>query len=318
MRARRPLSDCGLRRSGLSSRLMWCALALALLSPLQNRDHPGRVFVGGGEWVPPAQALEKGFIEYHDQWFPKTVEKDLKKWEREDAKGREWKDAYHTKSKYYRIQTNVPRWQVELRLKPFLDAFRDLRARLRRTSASPARRRATRTSIYDGFHAYSVNEPRATSRARAPTRASPSARCWSCSTRPTRASSTRPASRGAQFFVSLLLGRTRPRLSGRSRFGGCSYSRDAEITPGFISAERAWTRPSPMKSGKNLSAQELFLDVPPKSFRGSSTPWPGLRVLPHPRPGGETARATSRLVHSRTARARSPRPRSSRRRPART
>src|SRR4030095_14849901 len=75
-----------------------------------------------GQWGTPAQAREKGMILYHDQWYPKEREKDLKRWEKDDArKGLEPKKLRREESKYYRIQTNVPRYRIELEIKPFLD-----------------------------------------------------------------------------------------------------------------------------------------------------------------------------------------------------
>src|SRR5262245_43794420 len=96
-------------------------LGLLACLPAQNSRHPGLVHLGGDQWGTKAQALERGLIEYRGLWYEKKLEKDLRKWEKEDAKGLDWKDAYRTKSKYYRIETNVPRHIVELELKPYLD-----------------------------------------------------------------------------------------------------------------------------------------------------------------------------------------------------
>src|SRR5688572_11057348 len=142
---------------------MWCVLALALFPVLapQNRDHPGLVHVGKGEWVTPEQAFAKGYIRYRDQWFPKSVEKDLRKWEKEDAKGLDWKDRYKTKSEYYRIETNVPRYRVELEIKPFLDALFETYLKVFEEdfglSGKAVKNKDIR--IYSGFHDYTVNEP---------------------------------------------------------------------------------------------------------------------------------------------------------------
>jgi len=137
------------------------ALTLALAAPVQNRAHPGLVPLGDGEWGTPAQAAEKGMVQHGGQWFPKELERDLRKWAKEDAKGLTWKDAYRTKSKYYRIETNVPRWRMELEIKPFLDALFETYKRVFAEDFGLSGKAAGNKDIriYDGFNAYSVNEP---------------------------------------------------------------------------------------------------------------------------------------------------------------
>ena len=47
----------------------------------------------------------------------------LAQWARMDKRVKSWKDAYKEKSKHYRIHTDVPRFILELEIKPFLDAL---------------------------------------------------------------------------------------------------------------------------------------------------------------------------------------------------
>src|SRR5262245_54192711 len=135
-------------------------LAVLALAPAQNRDHPGQVHLGDGEWGTPDQARERGLIPYADRWVPKALEKDLRKWEREDGKGLDWEDAYDTKSKYYRIKTNVPRWRVELEIKPFLDALFETYKRVFAEDFGLSGKAAGNKDIriHNGFNDYSVNE----------------------------------------------------------------------------------------------------------------------------------------------------------------
>jgi len=289
---------------------MWCALTLAVLlsPPLQNRDHPGQVHVGNGEWVTPAQALEKGFLRYRDQWFPKSTEKDLKKWEKEDAKeGLDWKHKYSAKSKYYRIETNVPRYRTELEIKPFLDALFDTYQRVFAEdfglSGKAVKNKDIR--IYDGFHAYSVNEP---DEGKPRPRTNPGFIVGGSvlvvfyeETDPGEFYSTVFHEGAHQFFLSLLPGASPPKWLNEALatyFEGCTYSRATNtITPGFVSTERLTHAQAVLKSGKNLSASELFLDVPDAQFLGGeyAMAWSFVHYLIN-RPGAESRARFARFV----------------------
>jgi hypothetical protein len=292
----------------LSSRAVLCALTLAvLLSPLQNRDHPGLVHVGNGEWVSPPHALEKGFVRYRDQWFPRSVEKDLKRWEREDERGLDWKDRYDTKSKYYRIETNVPRFRIELEIKPFLDALFETYQRVFEEdfglSGKAVKNKDIR--IYAGFHDYSVNEPDG---GKPRPRTNPGFIVSGSllvvfyeETDPGEFYSTVFHEGAHQFFLSLLPGASPPKWLNEALatyFEGCSYSRATNaITPGFVEAVRLTAAQATLRNGKNQTAQELFLDVPDDAFAGLeyALAWSFVHYLIH-RPGTESRARFARFV----------------------
>src|SRR5262245_56386399 len=96
----------------------------------QNRDHPGLVHLSDGEWGTPDEARKRGLIEYRSRWYPQELENQLEKWERLDAKGLAWEDAYKERTKYYRVRTNVPRFIFHLEIAPFLDGLGDTYTRV--------------------------------------------------------------------------------------------------------------------------------------------------------------------------------------------
>ena len=284
-------------------------LALCLLSP-QNRDHPGLVYLGDDKWGTPAQATERGMIRYHDQWFDKSVEKDLKKWEREDAKdGLDWEHRYHTKSKYYRIETDVPRWRVELEIAPFLDALFETYQRVFAEdfglSGKAVKNKDIR--IYDGFQAYSTNEPDGN----APRPRTNPGFIVGGSTLVVYYDETDPGvfystvfHEGAhQFFLSLLPGADPPIWLNEALatyFEGCTYSRATrKITPGFVPYDRLVAAQSILKSGQSQSAEELFLAVPRERFKGReyALAWSFVHYLIH-RPGEDSREKFARFVRA--------------------
>jgi len=106
--------------------LLLVGALLARPSAAQNRDNPGLVHLGAGEWGTPEQAAEAGLIEHRGRWFTKKIHKKALAWDKLDAKkGLAWKDAYKEKTKYYRVKTNVPRFIFELEIRPFLDTLGD-------------------------------------------------------------------------------------------------------------------------------------------------------------------------------------------------
>lgn len=288
---------------------MWCALALGLLllSPLQNQKQPGLVHLGGGEWGTPAQAVERGMIPYRGQWFAKAHEKDLRKWEKEDAKGLDWKDAYKTKSKYYRIETNVPRHVIELEIKPFLDALFETYKRVFADDFGLAGKAAGNKDIriYDGFQAYSVNEPED---GRPRPRTNPGFIVGGSvlvvyyeETDPGVFYSTVFHEGAHQFFLSLLPGASPPIWLSEALatyFEGCTYSRATQtITPGFVAHERLISAQGALRKSPERTAQEFFLDVPRERFLGLEygLAWSFVHYLIH-RPGQESRARFARFV----------------------
>lgn len=104
-------------------RLASCLALLIVVVPLaaQNREHPGAIHLGNDRWGTRAEAVAAGLFEYRGRWLPKKLEPKLRAWEKQDAKTQGWGAAYDTASKHYRIKTDVPRFIVELEIKPFLD-----------------------------------------------------------------------------------------------------------------------------------------------------------------------------------------------------
>lgn len=290
---------------------MWCALALTLLlaPPAQNRDHPGLVPLGDGEWGTPAQAQERGLIQHEGLWFPKAREKELRRWAKEDAKGLDWKDAYRTKSEHYRIVTNVPRWRVELEIKPFLDALFETYVRVFAEDFGLSGKAAGNKDIriYDGFQAYSVNEPED---GRPRPRTNPGF-IVNGSELVVYYEATDPGTfymtcfhEGAhQFFLSLLPGATPPHWLGEALatyFEGCTYSRATNtITPGFVPAERLIQAKASLAKQRNATAQELFMDVPREHFRGLeyALAWSFVHYLVN-RPGPQSRARFARFVQA--------------------
>ncbi|MSR61156.1 MAG: DUF1570 domain-containing protein [Planctomycetes bacterium] len=272
-------------------------LTLLLCSPPQNRAHPGLVPLGKDEWGTPAQAKERGLILYHDQWLPKEREKDLRKWEKEDAKeGLDWKHRYKTKSEYYRIETNVPRWRIELEIKPFLDELFETHKRVMAEDFGISGKAAGNKDvrIYSSFNDYSVNEP---DNGKPHPRNNPGFIVGGA-TLVVYYEETDPGEfywvcfhEGAhQFFLSLLPGATPPHWLTEALatyFEGCTYSRaTGTVTPGFVNYERLTQAQGVLKSRKDATAQELFLDVPGERFGGFEygLAWSFVHYLIH-RPG---------------------------------
>ncbi|HEX6886230.1 MAG TPA: DUF1570 domain-containing protein [Planctomycetota bacterium] len=277
---------------------MSCALLLGLLalaSP-QNSRFPGLVHVGDGQWVPPAEALERGMIEYRGRWVEKALEKDLRKWEKEDAKGLDWKDAYKTKSKYYRIETNVPRYIVELEIKPYLDELFETYKQVFQEDFGLSGKAAGNKDIriHNGFNCYSVNEPDGD---RPRPRTNPGFIIGGATlvvfydeTDPGTFYMTVFHEGSHQFFLSLLPGATPPHWMTEALatyFEGCTYSRATRtITPGFVPPERLKQAQAILTQRPQATAAELFMDVQRENFGGLeySLAWSFVHYLIH-RPG---------------------------------
>lgn len=250
------------------------SLFTAAAAPAQNRDHPGLVPIGEGQWGTPAHARERGLSEYRGRWLPKKLEKELRRWEREDEKGLDWKDAYRTKSKYYRIQTNVPRYLIELEIKPFLDELFATYARVFERDFGIEGKAAGNKDIriYSGFEAYSQNEG-------GRPRSNPGFYVdgsmlvmYYDDTDPSVFYMT-VFHEGAHQFLRSLLPASEPPIwlteALAAYFEGCTYSRaSGKITPGFIPAERLDVARSLLRGDPSASPEDLFLNVPKERFRG--------------------------------------------------
>lgn len=100
-----------------------CALGVGSIdSPrAQNLDRPGLVHLGNAKWGTREEAKQAGLFEYQGRWLPTSMERQLAAWEKLDRNCKSWKDAWTTRSRNYQIKTTLPRWVVELEIKPFLD-----------------------------------------------------------------------------------------------------------------------------------------------------------------------------------------------------
>jgi len=278
---------------------MLCALVLGFLlcAPPQNRNHPGLVHLGKDEWGTPAQAKERGMILHHDQWLPKELEKDLRKWEKEDTKdGLDREHMYKTKSKYYRIETNVPRWRIELEIKPFLDELFETHKKVMAEDFGLSGKAAGNKDIriYNGFNDYSLGEPED---GQPRPRTNPGfivggsvLVVYYDETDPGTFYMTCFHEGAHQFFLSLLPGASPPHWLNEALatyFEGCTYSRATKtITPGFVPTERLTQAQAILKQNPNPDASKLFLDVPKERFQGLeySIAWSFTYYLIH-RPG---------------------------------
>ena len=104
----------------------------------------------------PPKDRKKTFA-YRGRVLPVKYERKVKAWERQDARMSGWEDAYKTKTKHYKIVTNVPRFIMELEIKPFLDELYATYKRVFRERFGLRGRAANgkRIRIYYGFAAYS-------------------------------------------------------------------------------------------------------------------------------------------------------------------
>jgi hypothetical protein len=275
------------------------AVALALLLvqgtlAAQNRDHPGLVHLGDGEWGTRAQARERGLFEHQRRWLDPELENDVERWERADAKGLAWDDAYRSKSKYYRIETNVPRFILELELKPFLDELFETYARVFREDFGLAGKAAGNKDIriYHGFLDYSDNEGNRP-------RTNPGFYVdgavlvvYYDDTDPGLFYSTVFHEGAHQFFRSLLPGAQPPHWLTEALatyFEGCTYSRaTGKVTPGFVAADRLQVAQSLLRGGDGGGPDGLFMQVPRERFQGReyALAWSFTHYLIHrPSPG---------------------------------
>ena len=137
------------------------ALSVATEAPPADRIHLGK-----GRFGSRADALEAGLFEYQGRWLPARMRSKLEAWEKQDRRSATWADRYETRSKSYRIETNVPRFIIELEIKPFLDELYESYVRVYKQEYGLKGKGANGklVRIYHGFEEYHRHEgePRGT------------------------------------------------------------------------------------------------------------------------------------------------------------
>jgi hypothetical protein len=287
-----------------------CALVVLLVpapSPAaQNRDHPGLVHLGAGEWGTPDQARELGLIEYRGRWYPQTLEKQLEKWERLDAKGLAWEDAYKERTKYYRVTTNVPRFLFQLEIAPFLDSLGDTYTSVFKEDFG-LKGKAVKNKdlrIYGSFEEYSLHEgdPGAGRPRSNPGFIVNGAELvvFYEETDPALFYATVFHEGAHQFFLSLLPGASLPIWLDEALatwFEGGSYSRASkEITFGDIPTARLLIAQNVLAANSG-SPEELFMNVPQAGFDANhyALAWSFLHFLLR-RPGEDNTQKFARFL----------------------
>ncbi len=110
--------------------------------------------VGRAENVSRTRARKT--FEHEGRVLPVKYERKVRAWAKKDQRMQGWADAYKTKSKYYKIETNVPRFIVELEIKPFLDelytTYKTVFRKRFGLSGSAANGKLIR--IFSGYEAY--------------------------------------------------------------------------------------------------------------------------------------------------------------------
>jgi hypothetical protein len=279
------------------ARLCLSALLLTLACPAfpQNRNHPGLVHLGDGAWGTPAEAQARGLIAYRGRWLDPKLAKKLAGWEKEDAAGLGWENAYRTDSKYYRLTTNLPRFLVEVEIKPFLDelyqTYVEVFARDFGLKGKGAKDRWIK--IYASFEEYSRHEGDGEL---AGSRLNPGfivdgdeLVTFYEETDPAEFYDTVFHEGAHQFFQSLLPGADLPMWLDEglaTYFEGCTYSRATRtITPGFLPAERLELAQDLLKGAQSSPdlAQHLFMGRSGESFGGEeyALAWSFLYYLAH-------------------------------------
>ena len=96
---------------------------LAAQLRLVAQDEAVWVLVDHGRVLTADAARSEGYFERDGTWLEKRWKKKVAGWERIDRKHSEWSDPWKTKSKHYRIITNLPAHLVETEVSPFVDAL---------------------------------------------------------------------------------------------------------------------------------------------------------------------------------------------------
>lgn len=294
------------RHSARSLCALLVLLAAAPSAAAQNRDHPGLVPLGDGAWGTPDEARERGLVEYRGRWFPEKLEKQLAKWERLDAKGLAWEDAYKERTKYYRVTTNVPRFLFHLEIAPFLDALGDTYTEVFERDFG-LKGKAVKNKdlrIYGSFEEYSLHEGE--SGAGRP-RNNPGFIVNGAElvvfyeeTDPALFYATVFHEGAHQFFLSLLPGASLPIWLDEALatwFEGGTYSRATQtITFDDIPPSRLLFAQSLLAESSG-TPEELFMSVPQSSFRADhyALAWSFLHYLLR-RPGEDNAKQFARFL----------------------
>lgn len=286
--------------------LVLIALASGAPANAQGREHPGQVHLGDGAWGTPEEARERGLVEYRGRWFPEQLRSKLEKWERQDAKGLTWDDAYKARTKYYRVETNVPRFVFELEIAPFLDALGDTYTRVFREDFGLEGRAVKNKdlAIYGSFEEYSAEANRGEG---------PIPRqlagfivngaelvVFYEETDPSQFYGTVFHEGAHQFFLSLLPGASLPIWLDEALatwFEGASYSRATqELTFSSVPATRL-LRAQELLEQLEGSPEELFMNVPQPSFRADhyALAWSFLHYLLE-RPGEDSTEQFARFL----------------------
>ena len=226
-----------------------CLGVVASTGTAQNQNHPGLVSLGGGDWGSVEEAQAKGLIHYQGRWLDPKLKKKLAKWEKADAKGLEWENAYRSDTKNYRVTTNVPRFIVELEIKPFLDELYNTYVEVFKRDFGLKGKAAKNRwiKIYHGFEDYTAHE--ASESGRATTRMNPGFIAGGDElvvfyeeTDPAQFYGTVFHEGAHQFFHSMLPGADLPTWISEglaTYFEGCTYSRATQqITAGFLPPTR--------------------------------------------------------------------------------
>ncbi len=269
-----------MRRCTVGLAIVVLAAALAAPGSAENWDHPGLVHVEKLGWISRDDAIRKGCVEYRGRWVAKDLLKQLKTWEAEDAKHAGWGDAYKLKSKNYTIVSNVPRFILEMEIKPFLDELYDTYVIVFRRDFGVSSKAANQKTIriHNGFADYSSNE---TDSAGPPPRSNPGfivngaeLACFYDDNDAGNFYGTVFHEGAHQFMSAVFPAATLPKWLDEAMatyFEGCVYSRaDKKIKvsncpPDRLDFAMGVLRDASPAEGKSL-AEELFMAVPDEKF----------------------------------------------------
>lgn len=228
----------------------------------------GRIHLGKGVWGTPAEAREKGLFFYRDRWLEQKLKPKLEAWEKQDSKSADWKSAYRTESKHYRITTNLPRYIVELEIKPFLDQLYRTYVRVFKQDYGLSSRAANRHSIkiYHGLRPFLEHEQ--ADRSSPGYIAGDELVTFYEEADPGEFYNTVFHEGAHQFFAALLPGANLPTWLDEALatyFEGCTYSRSTgEIGGPFVPPDRlSWAKKLIDEAARSgpVSPQDLFMGV---------------------------------------------------------
>lgn len=259
------------------------ALASAIIAALlvsslqaQNFTRPGLIHLGKGKWGNRAQAERQGFVQYQGRWYPKSMQRKLRQWEKQDRKNRDWGDAYKIKSKHYRIKTNVPRFIMELEIEPFLDELYKTYVKVFKEDFGLKGKAADNKfiNIHYGFESYRKHEDRPRSNPGF-IRNSNELNVFYDDTQPDLFYFTTFHEGAHQFFAAMLPGADLPQWLNEALatyFEGCSYSRASKkITINHLPHTRlqaAQTLLGRAEPAPNLP-ESMFMNLPRSEFKGN-------------------------------------------------